>query len=730
MDSAHTFALFTRTDEPSYAIVCPPNLVNNSVVQNLSTSLSNLIHKDLNKWPKRISFDTISEFNSYTYNVSKGVFNSNIILGLAFEEGISSTYYPVTLLYNDSTTSSDEAFIQYYRTIGLSLGMEALNVSFVELKSMVIQIIGAMIPFYLIIGYFGLFSVVSTITTDDCKSAKRPYLVICGVKISSYWISSFIFDYIIWAIISTVLWLIYYLIGAETIRENIGLTLFSIYVSGISILLLLYCLSFMFTKPEVASTIGSLVMILLLFLSLMLEVFVTDKNGRKILSYVFALIPITNFYKTYSLTLELQYNTQTFKQLWTSYEDSKILLSFSLANIVIYGFVLFLIEYLRVKIPQLKTRSDYMKHKDFFSRVQQSQVTTEEAINAANQALNAQPGEYAVRVCNVSKLFYNSNGNVIPAVNNVSFGIRNGSIFGFLGTNGAGKTTLMKMITNEISVSNGFIEVDGIDINSPNHSRISICPQFNDHLTNLTTVTEEMNFYAQIFGLTPREAKIETDMLIQQLELTDHRNKTMQQLSGGNARKVAVAIALMSHSNVVLLDEPTSSLDPIARHHVHDLLNRYRGQKTIMICTHLLEEAESLCDTISIMFHGCIYVIETPQYLSNKFGTEWKVDVLLDQENSTINENVERFFSENLPSAKLSISRNRNRVYSIPTNDIKIDKLFKLMKNAVERNIGIKYFTCSSSSLEKVFLELVIKSDEAHRRIVNEEGNGMNKSLL
>jgi len=277
------------------------------------------------------------------------------------------------------------------------------------------------------------------------------------------------------------------------------------------------------------------------------------------------------------------------------------------------------------------------------------------------------------------------------------------------------------MITGTIPLSSGTIEVNGQNIQSSSYHNISICPQFNDHLVNEMTVIEHINVFCNLYNFSETEYIEFRDKFIEKIKLTEHANKLVSELSGGNARKLAIILSLLNPSNVVLLDEPTSSLDPIARHCVHDIINEFRGQKTFMLCTHLLDEAEFLCDVISIMFHGCVFVVETPQYLSSKFGTEWKVDLLLDNESQEIDQNVTNFFLENLPSATLSIKRPKNRIYSIPSDSIEIVSLFRLLKNAVERNIGIKFFTCSSSTLEKVFLELVIKSEENPKEDLDDE---------
>jgi ABC-type multidrug transport system ATPase subunit len=161
----------------------------------------------------------------------------------------------------------------------------------------------------------------------------------------------------------------------------------------------------------------------------------------------------------------------------------------------------------------------------------------------------------------------------------------------------------------------------------------------------------------------------------------------------------------------VLLDEPTASLDPVARRKVHEMISDFKGEKTFMLCTHLLSEAETLCDMISIMIKGCVYTVGSPGYLSDKFGTEYKVDVMLDDDSEERATACTAFFRQSLPSAVLSITRPKARIYNVPAADITIAELFRVMQQGKQNGSGFSYYTCSSSSLERVFMEIVRMSE-------------------
>jgi ABC-type multidrug transport system ATPase subunit len=314
-----------------------------------------------------------------------------------------------------------------------------------------------------------------------------------------------------------------------------------------------------------------------------------------------------------------------------------------------------------------------------------------------------------IRIQNVSRLFFNSTGEPISAVNGVSIGVKEGQLFGFLGANGAGKSTLMNMITSVIPVSNGKIEIKGKDISKERDpTLISVCPQFNSHLCAEMTAREHFYMYTLLHGYSGSEAKALENHLLRALNLECYGDKPMRELSGGNMRKMAVALAFFASSDIILLDEPTSSLDPVARRNVQDLILSYRGRKTFMLCTHLLSEAEFLCDVISIMIKGCVYAYGTPQHLSERFGTEYKIDLMLSSESEQDSKKCDLFFNARLPFAQLVIVRPKARIYSVPASAISLADLFGVMgEGKLSGDGGYCYYTCSSSSLERVFMEIV-----------------------
>lgn len=205
------------------------------------------------------------------------------------------------------------------------------------------------------------------------------------------------------------------------------------------------------------------------------------------------------------------------------------------------------------------------------------------------------------------------------AVNNISFNVKSGETFGILGPNGAGKTTTLEMIEGLRSISKGDILVDKINVkNHPDRVKkiIGVQLQSSNYFDRLT-LKELINLFASFYNL-----KVNALSLLKQVGLESKQNSFVNKLSGGQQQRFSLASTLVNNPKVVFLDEPTTGLDPQARHNVWDMVQDIRGKgQTIVITTHYMEEAEKLCDRIAIMDQGKIIDLDTPKGLINKHGS-------------------------------------------------------------------------------------------------------------
>ena len=213
-------------------------------------------------------------------------------------------------------------------------------------------------------------------------------------------------------------------------------------------------------------------------------------------------------------------------------------------------------------------------------------------------------------------------------VNNISFSVKKGEVFGILGPNGAGKTTTLEMIETLRAIDSGSVKVDGIDVSKdPDSIKYIIgvqqqSPAFMDKVT----LVEQLQQFASTYG-----EKVNAKKLLKEVGLEDKAKSYVEKLSGGQKQRFSIVASLVHKPKIFFMDEPTTGLDPQARRNLWDLINKIKTSgTTIVLTTHYMEEAEVLCDRVAIMDNGKIITIDTPDKLIKnllKTGFKKKVEV-------------------------------------------------------------------------------------------------------
>jgi lipooligosaccharide transport system ATP-binding protein len=210
------------------------------------------------------------------------------------------------------------------------------------------------------------------------------------------------------------------------------------------------------------------------------------------------------------------------------------------------------------------------------------------------------------------------------AVDHISFDVRAGDAFGFLGPNGAGKTSTMRMIACASPVTEGDLSVLGMSPQSDASrikARLGVVPQ-QDNLDMEITVRENLLMYARYFDIPRRVAERRADDLLEFVELRDRAHAQVEPLSGGMKRRLTIARALVNEPDLILLDEPTTGLDPQARHVVWERLYQLKRRgATLLLTTHYMDEAERLCDRLVVMDKAKIVAEGSPRELIEKYST-------------------------------------------------------------------------------------------------------------
>jgi ABC-2 type transport system ATP-binding protein len=240
-------------------------------------------------------------------------------------------------------------------------------------------------------------------------------------------------------------------------------------------------------------------------------------------------------------------------------------------------------------------------------------MMAEQASGSNGHAAPAAPAK-AIEVQNIVKKYGD-----FTAVDDISFDVKDGEIFGLLGPNGAGKSTLIRMMTTLIPITAGFARIEGHDVAKEADAvrrTIGVIPQALTSDLDLT-VEENLNIYAKLYDVPAKERQRSIDELLGLVDLTKWRGAQTKTLSGGMRRRLEIARGLVHHPKIFFLDEPTTGLDPVSRVAVWEMLGNIKNERqlTILITTHYMDEADRLCDRIAIVDHGKLVALDAPMAL-------------------------------------------------------------------------------------------------------------------
>ena len=314
--------------------------------------------------------------------------------------------------------------------------------------------------------------------------------------------------------------------------------------------------------------------------------------------------------------------------------------------------------------------------------------------------------EQVVRVDELSRHF----GDKV-AVDRVSFDIARSEVFGFLGPNGAGKTTTIKMLTTLLPPTSGRATVLGRDLKTEGRkirAQIGVVQQ-QDSFDQGLNVETSMDIYGLIWNVPKAERRRRIDELIGHFEMEEFRKMPTVDLSAGQRRRLQVAREFIHDMDLLFLDEPTVGLDPIVRRSVLDYLKeRVRQGLTIFFTTHILEEAEYLCDRIAVINQGRIVQIDTPENLKRRFGSAKAVEFKLLQ--GTSSEMASALSSS--PSVSRFGRDEGSGAYRVTTTQPEsvIPEIYRL---ADRLSLTVSSIYISETTLEDAFINLVTEDEKA-----------------
>ena len=513
-----------------------------------------------------------------------------------------------------------------------------------ELEEQRDQASNSLIIFFVAIAFSLIPANFITVIVKERINNSKHLMRVSGISITAYWIVNFIFE--LFKYLFTCGICVMFLAIFEFYKNY----LYIIYLLyGPAMISVTYALSFLFDTESGAQNAIILLNFLLGALGstviLILRSLENLKSAAKVLQYILSLLPSFCFNFGYTLLLnKIMILIVEYPTTWFTFDDSVVIKKFDLmlsciiflaAEIVVYTLVLVCIEFfayfsLEVDDSQLPLN---IQDSQVLNEMQRANKDSDKIGILDDEIGKSDKIEYAVKVKNLKKIY--STGlcsKPMTAINNMSFCVQPGECFGLLGLNGAGKTTTFKCITQEISPTHGKIYINGKDMRNKFSELTSIfgyCPQF-DAIFEYMTVYENLEFYGKIKGIKKEYLVKVINAMISEMSLGEFVHKIAGRLSGGNKRKLSVAISFLCSPPIVLLDEPSTGMDPEARRFMWSVIHKIstKGKKaSVIMTTHSMDEAETLCKRMAIMVNGNFVCLGKAGEIKEKYGYGYEIEV-------------------------------------------------------------------------------------------------------
>ncbi|CAF2630332.1 unnamed protein product [Rotaria sp. Silwood2] len=570
---------------------------------------------------------------------------------------------------------------------------------------------------------------------DEHVTTSKHLQFVSGVKGITYWSANFLWDLINYCI-SIAFCLIIFLgfgIEAYVYKMNFLCLFLLLLLYGFAIIPIMYPINYLFRSPAtgfvVISSINIFIGLMTTISTITLETFPDDpdlQNVNGILTKLFLIFP---HYCLGRGLFDLS-KTHTKNELSLKYISGYVpispfqfdIIGRNLLCLFVEGVVFFIFTILAQYRFFIPDRGCVATPKHLISTNQDDDVAAErQRIYSDHNNLSGD----ILRMIDLVKVYGWRLGKTFAAVKKTCVGVKHGECFGLLGINGSGKSTIFKMLTGEISMTDGNAFVNNYSVIkqlSAVHRNIGYCPQF-DALDSLLTAREHLYLYARLRGIKRKNIPFIADCLLKRLGLTLWADRPVRQYSGGNKRKLSTAISLIGNPSVIFMDEPTTGMDVRAKRFLWNciLTLTRKDHKSVIITSHSMEECETLCNRLVIMVNGEFKCLGSVQHLKAKFGDGYTILVRTEINSDT--KTVINYIKERIPEADIKEEHNKMIHFRVSTN-VPLYKMFSVLEEAREDlKTIIEDYTVTQVTLDDVFVNFAKIQEESQ---ILEQSNNTN----
>ncbi|ESO05673.1 hypothetical protein HELRODRAFT_156842 [Helobdella robusta] len=567
---------------------------------------------------------------------------------------------------------------------------------------------------------------------EEKNSGSMHLQYISGLNSTLYWISNFVWDTLMFLSICLIFILIFIIFNAKEFVSKQNMLTFTILTLtyGWAVIPLTYFFIWIFTDSNTGYIFLSGVYFLFglvpTIVTFVIDFIPTDEDWSDFFQTLFIFIP--QFCLSRGL-IEMSSNYINYNAKVMLFGEDSVKYTNPIAFHAVGKFICSLFIFGCLSLTSFLV-AEFLSHKNSSCKNDKFRLgarlvtnsTDEDVLNEEKRIFSEPLSNNVLAVTNLIKYYqhrslFRKNSNSILAVNNVTFGVLQRECFGLLGINGAGKSTLFKMLTGDIHPSAGNIFLRGSNFSKNTQKAQNLfgyCPQF-DAICNLMTVKEHLVHFSKLRGAPSENVKLICEWAYLNLDLLAYKDTLAMHLSGGNKRKLSIALALIGNPDVVYLDEPTAGIDPKARKYVWEsIVGTVRAGHSVVLTSHSLEECEFLCNRLTIMVSGELKCIGTIQHLKNKFNEGYTIDVKL-KEIVNVDENFKRitdFILKSFPETKL-LERHLNFAkFRLPASFNDLSFIFKVLSQAKSMSL-IDDFSINQTKLEQIFMNFARQANSS-----------------